>query len=63
MTKDEAIKHMRSGGRVAHRSFTSGEWVQENGARYEFEDGCTCEISEFWIMRDEPSRLARVLTR
>ena len=51
MTSDEAIERLESGGRVTHRYFTSGEWVKLTGRKYEFEDGCLCDIDEFWAVR------------
>ena len=54
MTKDEAIKLMKSGKKLTHESFTINEWVTDLGNGYvEFEDGCICPESEFWATRNE----------
>lgn len=51
MNKDEAIKAMKSGKIVRHRSFTDIEWVKWNGLKYEFEDGVKVWPEHFWEHR------------
>jgi len=55
VTKEEAISAMRDGKKVKHAFFTPDEWVKESGDGYEFEDGCRCEIYEFWLHRIDDS--------
>ena len=55
MTDNEAIAAMFQGKKVTHRSFTKGEWMKIEGSIYEFEDGCLCDFSEFWIFRNDES--------
>ena len=55
MSKDQAIKAMGLGQKVAHRHFSDEEWMCETNGRYEFEDGCLCEYEEFWRWRDDSS--------
>lgn len=53
LTKDQAISAMENGQKVSHIYFSEDEWMKKDNHLYEFEDGCRCEVSEFWIMRDE----------
>ena len=53
MTKDEAIKAMQEGEKVAHNLFSPEEWMTIKDMQILFEDGCMCFPNEFWIHRDD----------
>lgn len=57
MTKEEAKQALKEGKKVAHRHFTSKEWVKKLGGLYEFEDTCVCRPQEFWRGRSSGSWL------
>lgn len=52
MTKQEAINHMKAGGKVTHRYFTDGEWMTQKYHVIYFEDGVQMREWEFWEGRD-----------
>lgn len=51
LTKVQALEALQHGEKIAHRYFSSDEWVVASGAKYLFEDGCTCEPASFWRYR------------
>lgn len=51
LTKAEAISAMKRGERVAHRYFSSEEWIEYSGLSYRFEDGILCDPRIFWSYR------------
>lgn len=51
MTREEAIIAMQHGQIVRHYYFSPEEWVRLSRNKYEFEDGCKCDINEFWKHR------------
>jgi hypothetical protein len=51
LTKDQAITAMFRGHKLAHRYFSDGEWVKQEGNVFVFEDGCKCTPGEFWSYR------------
>jgi len=56
LTKDEALQILENGGKIAHRSFTSDEWMKKAPNRtnsYIFEDGCICSARDFWRYRSD----------
>lgn len=56
MNKAEAKQALREGKKLTHKSFSAEEWVKQIGDykyKYEYEDGVTHDITEFWIMRDK----------
>lgn len=51
VTKHEILNELNMGSRVAHKYFTSDEWMERRGHFYYFEDGCVSEIEDFWVSR------------
>ncbi len=53
MTKEEALKAMQEGKKVAHRFFTSDEWMTIDNGEILLEDGVRCDIEEFFHFRSD----------
>lgn len=57
MTKAEVLIALGKGKRVRHTWFSEGEWLEKELELYVFEDGVTCEPSDFWRYRRDVSWL------
>ena len=55
MTKEEAIKLMRSGVKITHRNFSYVEWMTMKGFTIVLEDGVECDDFDFWRWRTDES--------
>lgn len=55
MNKEEAIKAMSDGKKVAHRYFSPNEWMTLSENQIVLEDGVQCSQYEFWRWRTDES--------
>jgi len=53
MDKDEAIAAMKEGKSVTHKLFYPDEWMTMKDGQIVFEDGCKCDMYDFWFWRND----------
>ena len=53
ITKEAAIEACKKGAKIAHKYFSSDEWVEFRNGSFYTEDGCNMGglYSEFWTIR------------
>jgi hypothetical protein len=51
LTKEQALKALSEGHKVAHIYFSGGEWMKQEGNVFVFEDGVRLPLGEFWKYR------------